>query len=116
VAIAEVPVVINFLKNKDSAGGTVAPARKPVPVRPPRKWTPQQHRKYMATSGSMEYLRPEQCAWISSSTGCASGSKYARTLRSTATRRVIHELQVILDLLVRARAYIVNVSSKRDPG
>jgi hypothetical protein len=60
--IAERQDVFNFLKNKDSAGRMVVPARKPVPWRLPRKWTPQQRRKYMATLKKQQATKKAKAA------------------------------------------------------
>jgi hypothetical protein len=61
------------------------------------------------------YLRPEQCLDLIISRL----RKRITVLNDTKIdgyEMVIHELGVVLDLLVRARAYIVNVSSKLPNG
>jgi hypothetical protein len=60
-------------------------------------------------------LTPEQCL----DRIIAQVRKRVTVLRDTKIdgyQMVIHELEVVLDLLLRARGYIVNVSSKRANG
>lgn len=60
---------------------------------------------------ALEFLRPEQCLDLI----IGRVRKRIQVLRDTKIdgyEMVIHELGVVLDLLERARAYIVNVSSK----
>jgi hypothetical protein len=63
----------------------------------------------------MEYLRPEQCLDLIISRM----RKRIQVLRDTKIdgyAMVIHELEVFLDLTLRARDYILKVSSKLPPG
>lgn len=62
----------------------------------------------------IDYLRPEQCLdliikWVRKRIAALEG------VNMVDYRVAVGELKTVLDLLVRARSYIVNVSSKLPP-